>query len=113
MIGFIFLISFCRLCFMLISQYQKKTRELIILEKKLQLKLNMCGINNLIPKINVVYGNEWNAGNLSYHLKSRPVWEGFIEREKLRSIERLYVLLIMSVLVQNSYEKIYNFNSNL
>ena len=26
--------------------------------------------------INVVLGNEWNAGNLSYHLDSRPVWEG-------------------------------------
>ena len=25
--------------------------------------------------INVVLGNEWEAGNLSYHLKSRPVWE--------------------------------------
>ena len=33
--------------------------------------------------INVVYGNEWNAGNLSYHLKSRPIWRGFVEREKL------------------------------
>ena len=33
--------------------------------------------------INVVYGNEWNAGNLSYHLKSRPIWKGFVEREKL------------------------------
>ena len=29
--------------------------------------------------INVVVGNEWFAGNLSYHLKSRPVWEGNIE----------------------------------
>ena len=29
--------------------------------------------------INVVLGNEWLAGNLSYHLKSRPVWEGNIE----------------------------------
>ena len=25
--------------------------------------------------INVVLGDEWNAGNLSYHLKSRPIWE--------------------------------------
>jgi 4-amino-4-deoxy-L-arabinose transferase-like glycosyltransferase len=33
--------------------------------------------------INVVLGNEWNAGNLSYHLKSRPVWEGKITKEKL------------------------------
>ena len=44
-------------------------------------------VNNALPsgdnKINVVYGNEWNAGNLSYHLKSRPVCEGFVEREKL------------------------------
>ena len=34
-------------------------------------------------KINVVLGDEWNAGNLSYHLKSRPVWEGFVERKSL------------------------------
>ncbi len=38
-------------------------------------------------KINVVYGNEWYAGNLSYHLKSRPVWEGFVEREKLDQLK--------------------------
>ena len=30
-------------------------------------------------KIKVVLGNEWLAGNLSYHLKSRPRWEGGIE----------------------------------
>ena len=30
-------------------------------------------------KINVVLGNEWLAGNLSYQLKSRPRWEGGIE----------------------------------
>ena len=30
-------------------------------------------------KINVVLGNEWLAGNLSYHLKSRPRWKGGIE----------------------------------
>ena len=24
-------------------------------------------------------GDEWKAGNLSYHLKSRPKWEGFID----------------------------------
>ena len=29
--------------------------------------------------INVVLGDEWIAGNLSYHLKSRPVWGGFLE----------------------------------
>ena len=33
--------------------------------------------------INVVLGNEWNAGNLSYHLKTRPVWDGEVEQKKL------------------------------
>ena len=27
-------------------------------------------------KIQFVTGDEWKAGNLSYHLKSRPKWEG-------------------------------------
>ena len=35
--------------------------------------------------INVVLGNEWNAGNLSYHLKSRPAWEGELDKSKLDS----------------------------
>ena len=38
--------------------------------------------------INVVLGDEWNAGNLSYHLKSRPVWEGFITKDKLNSLSK-------------------------
>ena len=37
--------------------------------------------------INVVLGNEWSAGNLSYHLKSRPTWEGEIEISKLDNLE--------------------------
>ena len=27
--------------------------------------------------------NEWRAGNLSYHLESRPTWEGFIDNKIL------------------------------
>ena len=38
--------------------------------------------------INVVLGDEWTAGNLSYHLKSRPVWEGPITRNKLNSLSK-------------------------
>ena len=38
--------------------------------------------------INVVLGDEWHAGNLSYHLKSRPVWEGLITRDKLSSLSK-------------------------
>ena len=29
---------------------------------------------NFSNKIEVVFGNEWDAGNLSYNLKSRPKW---------------------------------------
>ena len=31
--------------------------------------------------IQFVVGDEWKAGNLSYHLNSRPRWEGFINNE--------------------------------
>ena len=33
--------------------------------------------------IEFVTGNEWKAGNLSYHLKSRPKWEGFTNNKIL------------------------------
>ena len=39
-------------------------------------------------RITVVLGDEWQAGNLSYHLKSRPVWEGFITKDKLNSLTK-------------------------
>ena len=29
---------------------------------------------NFVNKIKIVVGDEWSAGNLSYHLNSRPVW---------------------------------------
>ena len=41
--------------------------------------------NHQIP-INVVLGREWEAGNLSYHLKSRPVWIGIVTKNKLESL---------------------------
>mgnify|MGYP005631581775 CR=1 FL=1 len=30
--------------------------------------------DNFIDEIKIVIGDEWLAGNLSYHLQSRPVW---------------------------------------
>ena len=38
---------------------------------------------NFDQPIEFVIGDEWKAGNLSYHLKSRPKWEGFLENNKL------------------------------
>ena len=43
--------------------------------------------NHTLP-INVVLGDEWHAGNLSYHLNSRPVWEGLITKDKLNSLSK-------------------------
>ena len=36
---------------------------------------------NFKNKIEIVAGDEWFAGNLSYHLKSRPVWDNILESE--------------------------------
>ena len=55
--------------------------------KEIAIKTQYAWDQQFNSTINVVLGNEWNAGNLSYHLKSRPVWEGFVEREKLEQLK--------------------------
>ncbi len=55
--------------------------------KEIAIKTQYAWDQQFNSKINVVLGNEWNAGNLSYHLKSRPVWEGFVERLKLGQLK--------------------------
>jgi hypothetical protein len=56
--------------------FSKQIKELIILEKKLQKKFKLAWDQDFDKEIEFVIGDEWKAGNLSYHLKSRPVWEG-------------------------------------
>ena len=46
--------------------------------------------NKFVNQIGIVGGDEWHAGNLSYHLKSRPKWEGFIN-EDIFSIANEYL----------------------
>ena len=43
--------------------------------------------NNFSNKIGVVGGNEWHAGNLSYHLRSRPKWDNIFAFEKVTAPE--------------------------
>ena len=38
--------------------------------------------------INIVLGDEWHAGNLSYHLRSRPIWGGAITKDKLNLLSK-------------------------
>ncbi len=55
--------------------------------KEIAIKTQYAWDQQFDSEINVVLGNEWNAGNLSYNLKSRPVWEGFVERSKLDQLK--------------------------
>ena len=45
--------------------------------KEIAEKVQIIWDKDVDKEIEFVTGNEWNAGNLSYHLKSRPKWEGF------------------------------------
>ena len=54
--------------------------------KQIAIKTQYAWDQNHKRPINVVLGDEWVAGNLSYHLKSRPIWEGFITKDKLSSL---------------------------
>jgi len=85
-VGFIFLffLSPALYAYVSISKDNKRTD---YPGKEIAIKTQYAWDQQFKSKINVVYGNEWNAGNLSYHLKSRPVWEGFIEREKLDQLK--------------------------
>jgi len=85
-IGFIFLffISPILYAYVSISKDDKRTD---YLGKEIAIKTQYAWDQQFKSKINVVYGNEWNAGNLSYHLKSRPVWAGIVEREKLDQLK--------------------------
>ena len=86
MVGFIFLFFLSPILYAYVS-ISKDDKRTDYPGKEIAIKTQYAWDQQFKSKINVVYGNEWNAGNLSYHLKSRPVWEGFIEREKLDQLK--------------------------
>jgi 4-amino-4-deoxy-L-arabinose transferase-like glycosyltransferase len=51
--------------------------------KEIAAKVQVTWNKDFDKDIEFVTGNEWKAGNLSYHLKSRPKWEGFTTDEIL------------------------------
>ena len=53
--------------------------------KDIAAKVQITWDQNFLEEIEFVTGNEWKAGNLSYHLKSRPKWEGFTNNEILNN----------------------------
>ena len=87
LIGFVilFLLSPITYAYISISKTDKRTdypgkKIAEKVQKKWDLEFN--------DPLNVVLGNEWNAGNLSYHLKSRPVWDGVVDKNKLDSYNK-------------------------
>ena len=53
--------------------------------KEIATKVQIIWNQDFDREIEFVTGNEWKAGNLSYHLKSRPKWEGFTTNEILNN----------------------------
>ncbi len=85
-IGFIFFFFLSPVLYAYVS-ISKDDKRTDYLGKEIAIKTQYAWDQQYDSKINVVLGNEWNAGNLSYHLKSRPVWEGFVERSKLDQLK--------------------------
>jgi len=85
-IGFVFFffLSPALYAYVSISQDDKRTD---YPGKEIAIKTQYAWNQQFNSTINVVLGNEWNAGNLSYHLKSRPVWIGSVNREKLDQLK--------------------------
>ena len=86
---FLFFLSPILYSYVSITQTDKRTD---YPGKEISIKIQIIWENNFDKKIEFVTGDEWKAGNLSYHLKSRPKWEGFTNNEFLnRSSEFICV----------------------
>ena len=73
---FIFFLSPSLYSYISISQTDKRTD---YPGKQIAKKVQLIWDKDFNDPIQFVLGDEWKAGNLSYHLKSRPTWEGFID----------------------------------
>ena len=85
--AFLILFMFSPFVYLYISVTEKNKRT-DYPGKQIAIKTQYAWDQNHKEPINVVLGDEWHAGNLSYHLKSRPVWEGFITKDKLNSLSK-------------------------
>ena len=82
MIGFLFLflLSPITYSYVSISQSEKRTD---YPGEEIAKKIQVVWDQDFDKEIEFVTGDEWKAGNLSYHIKSRPKWEGFNNNEIL------------------------------
>ena len=85
-IGFIFFFFLSPILYTYVST-SKDNKRTDYLGKEIAEKTQYAWDQQFNSTINVVFGSEWYAGNLSYHLKSRPVWEGIVQRYKLDELK--------------------------
>ena len=82
--GFLFLFFLSPIIYSYISITEKDKRT-DYPGKEMATKVQLIWSQNFEKEIEFVTGDEWKAGNLSYHLKSRPKWEGLTNNDILNS----------------------------
>ena len=87
LIGFIFLFLLSPILYgyVSISQTDKRTD---YPGRDIAIKVQMAWHEQHDEPIKYVLGDEWAAGNLSYHINSRPIWKGFVTKQKLNSFDK-------------------------
>ena len=80
--GFLFLFFLSPILYSLDSIYDTNKRT-DYPGKEIATKVQIIWNKDFDNDIEFVTGNEWKAGNLSYHLESRPKWEGFTNNKIL------------------------------
>ena len=83
-IGFVFLFLISPILYGYIS-LSKDNKRTDYPGKQIAAKVQLEWDQNFDDPIEFVIGDEWKAGNLSYHLKSRPRWEGFLDNNILNN----------------------------
>ncbi len=87
LIGFIFLFLLSPVLYGYVS-ISKTDKRTDYPGRDIAIKVQMAWHEQHDEPIKFVLGDEWAAGNLSYHINSRPIWKGFVTKEKLNSFEK-------------------------
>ena len=87
LIGFIFLFLLSPILYGYVS-ISKTDKRTDYPGRDIAIKVQMAWHDQHDEPIKYVLGDEWAAGNLSYHINSRPIWKGFVTKEKLNSFDK-------------------------
>ena len=91
-ISFVFLFLFSPFVYAYVS-LTKDDKRTDYPGKEIAQKVQMEWDNNFDEPVEFVIGDEWKAGNLSYHLKSRPKWEGFLNNNNILNEAKEYICI--------------------